>query len=165
MARWSSFEAAAPGLAADVRSRFESHLHHVLGTLTKSGAPRLSGTEARFHDGHLWLGCMPMSIKAKDLRRDPRFSLHSAPLDVEMTDGDAKLSGTVSEVTDLAEITRFLRAIGHGAEIPDGETIAPGVASAFVCDVAAATLTRVAGDHLEVTTWTPERGVVQRDVS
>jgi hypothetical protein len=177
MASWAEFEAAAPELAGAVGDRFESHLHHVLGTLTADGSPRLSGTEARLHDGELWLGCMPASVKARDLKRDPRFSLHSAPVDVEMTDGDAKVSGRVVEVTDQQRLKDWLTAIGHGNEQEDvaangagdsatddgGEAALSGVL-AFVCDLDAATLTKVAGDHLEIATWTPSRGLVVREV-
>ena len=165
MATWSEFEEAAPELAAAIRGRIEAHLHHVLGTLTADGSPRLSGTEVRFHDGQLWLGCMPTSVKARDLTRDSRFALHSAPTDVEMTDGDAKLNGTVTEVTDLQAITDFMRAIGHGDAIPEGETIAADAARAFVCDIHAATLTKVAGESLEVTTWSRTKGLTVRRIS
>ena len=161
MGSWNEFESAAPGLAAAIQGRIESHLHHVLGTLRLDGSPRLSGTEARFHDGQLWLGCMPGSVKSRDLRRDPRFALHSAPTDVEMTDGDAKLSGIVVEVTDPDRIKAFLIAIGHGGENGDPD---PAEALAFTCDIASATLTKVAVDHLEVTTWTPHRGLFTNDV-
>jgi len=170
MAGWSEVEAAAPELAAAVKGRIEGHLHHVVGTLTADGSPRLSGTEARFHDGQLWLGCMPKSVKARDLRRDARFALHSAPLDPEMIDGDAKLSGTVAEVTDLVAMTNFMIAIGHGGDpehggLEPGTEMDPGVATAFVCDIDAVTLTKVAVDHLEVTTWTASGGLMVRDVS
>lgn len=170
MASWSEVEAAAPELAAAVRGRIEGHLHHVVGTLTADGSPRLSGTEARFHDGQLWLGCMPKSIKARDLRRDPRFALHSAPLDAEMLDGDAKLSGTVNEVTDLRAITDFMIAIGHGGDpeqggLEPGTEIDPDVAAAFICDIDAVTLTKVNIDHLELTTWTSAGGVTVRSVT
>lgn len=165
MAAWSAVEAGAPELAASVRGRFEAHLHHVVGTLTASGAPRLSGTEVRFHDGQVWLGCMPGSIKARDLRRDPRVAMHAAPIEVEMQLGDAKLAGTTTEITDLAAITDFLRAVGHGDEIPDGQTVDAGVAAAFVVDIASVSLTRVAGEQLEITTWTEADGVVVRHVS
>lgn len=165
MARWSDFEASAPGLATAVQARFESHLHHVLGTLSADGSPRLSGTEARFHDGQLWLGCMPASVKARDLRRDARFALHSAPIDVEMIEGDAKVCGVVSEVADLVAMTDFMIAIGHGAELEAGTPMEPGIATAFVCDVHAVTLTKVADDHLNVTTWTIDGGLVVRAVT
>lgn len=165
MASWSEIEQTAPDLAAAVRARIEGHLHHVLGTLTADGSPRLSGTEARFHDGQLWLGCMPKSIKARDMRRDARFALHSAPLDPEMIDGDAKLSGTVTEVTDLRALTDFMIAIGHGEGLEPGSEMDPGIATAFVCDVTAVTLTKVNVDHLDMTTWTATGGLVVREVS
>lgn len=166
MATWGAFEASAPDFATAVGGRFQSHLHHVLGTLRADGSPRLSGTEARLHDGELWLGCMPPSIKARDLRRDPRFSLHSAPVDVEMAEGDAKVSGTVVEMTDRQRIKDWLIAIGHWNEADDDgddEAVLSGVL-AFVCDLDSATLTKVAGDHLEITTWTPTDGIVVRQV-
>ena len=164
MASWRDFETAAPELAGTVRTRFEAHLHHVLGTLTKDGSPRLSGTEARFHDGQLWLGCMPTSLKGKDLVRDPRFALHSAPIDVEMIEGDAKVSGTVSVVTDPQRIVEWLVAIGHGPA-PDEEAGDGGIGEvlAFVCDIESASLTKVAVDHLAISTWTPNGGLVERE--
>ncbi len=173
MASWGDFETAAPDLAAAIRGRFDGHLHHVLGTLTRGGSPRLSGTEARFHDGDLWLGCMPSSLKGKDLLRDPRFALHSAPVDVEMVDGDAKVSGTVTVVTDPQRIAEWLFAIGHGPD-PDGPDLADhdhadeqessiGEVLAFVCDIESATLTKVAVDHLAISTWTPTGGPVERE--
>lgn len=165
MTSWSAFEEAAPDLASAVRGRIEGHLHHVVGTLTADGSPRLSGTEARFYDGQLWLGCMPKSIKARDLRRDPRFALHSAPLDAEMVDGDAKLSGTVTEVDDLRALTDFMIAIGHGEGLEAGTEMDPNVATAFVCNLDAVTLTKVNVDHLEVSTWTVDGGLVVRAVS
>ncbi len=168
MATWDEFATASPDLAAAVRQRFEAHLHHILGTLMADGSPRLSGTEARFHDGELWLGCMPASRKGKDLLRDPRFALHSAPIDAEMGDGDAKLSGTVSVVTDERRIAEWLFAIGHGPDPdestePDGTTADIGEVLAFVCDIGSATLITLAGDHLDVTTWTPSGGLVVQE--
>ena len=64
----------------------------MLGTLRADGSPRLTGLEVHFGEGELWLAMMPDSRKADDLRRDPRFSVHSAP-DVSMVDGDAKVGG------------------------------------------------------------------------
>ncbi len=145
-----------------MQSRFEAHLHHILGTLRTDGSPRLSGTEARFFDGELWLGCMPGSVKAKDMRRDPRIAIHSAPLDVEMKDGDAKLSGQAVEVDDPDRIVAFLIGVGHGTA--DDPPDASG-ALAFTVDLLSATLTVVAGDHLEVSTWAEGRGTSTVEVS
>src|SRR5205823_6748377 len=76
-AAWAVVEAAEPEFAGRVRERFGAFRHHVLATLRKDGAPRLTGLEADFRDGELWLGMMVGSRKALDLRRDPRFSLHA----------------------------------------------------------------------------------------
>ncbi len=78
-----------------------------------------------------------------------------------MADGDAKLSGKVVEVTDPERIKAFLIAIGHGGEENDPD---PASALAFTCNIESATLTKVAVDHLEVTTWTPHRGLFTNDV-
>ena len=82
-----------------------------------------------------------------------------------MVDGDAKLSGNVTEVTDLRALTDFMIAIGHGEGLEPGTELDPGVATAFVCDIDAVTLTKVNVDHLEVTTWTKNGGLVVRSVS
>ena len=68
--------------------------------------------ETKYSDGELWLAMMPDSRKAADLRRDPRFSLHSAPLDLELRDGDARIDGHAVEVHDDATIERFLGSPG-----------------------------------------------------
>ena len=36
-----------------------------------------AAAEVEFADSELWLGMMPASLKALDLRRDPRLALHS----------------------------------------------------------------------------------------
>ena len=95
---WDEFEHEAPALAAAVHARLTATLHSILGTVRADGAPRLTGLEVHFGEGELWLAMMPDSRKADDLRRDPRFSVHSAP-DVAMVDGDAKVSGRASSST------------------------------------------------------------------
>ena len=87
MAGWDEFARSAPDLATAVRRRFDSHRHKMLATLRRDGSPRISGIETTFADGELWLGMMPGSLKALDLRRDPRLALHSASLDPNMSDG------------------------------------------------------------------------------
>jgi hypothetical protein len=81
MARWEDVAAAEPGFAARVRQEFEAHRHKRLATLRKDGSPRISGIEMDFADGEVWLGVMPDSVKARDLRRDPRLAVHSASED------------------------------------------------------------------------------------
>lgn len=102
MSSWSEFEAAAPALAAEVRRRLDAHVHKTLATLRRDGGPRISGTETLLVDGELWVGSMPDARKARDLRRDPRFALHSGSDDPPAWDGDAKLAGRAEEVLDEA---------------------------------------------------------------
>lgn len=149
MARWQDVIAAEPGFAAAVQGAFDAHLHKALATLRKDGSPRLSGIEATFLDGELWLGMMPGSLKARDLMRDPRMALHSAMVDLTMANGDAKLSGRALEVTDPVTML----ALAHG-----NEEIANG-AHLFRVDIDEVVLTRVAGDHLLIDSWHEGRGL------
>jgi hypothetical protein len=100
MPSWSEFEAEAPELAARVRERLDAHRHKTIATVRRDGSPRISGTEAQFRDGELWIGSMWQALKARDLQRDPRFALHSASDDPDVWTGDAKLAGVAEEITD-----------------------------------------------------------------
>src|SRR3954447_4322662 len=100
MPSWSEFEAAAPALAAAVRARLDAHVHKTLATVRRDGSPRISGTEATFRDGELYIGSMWRAQKALDLQRDPRFALHSGSEDPPEWPGDAKLAGVVEEIVD-----------------------------------------------------------------
>ncbi len=98
MATWSEVEAAEPAFAARVRALLDAHKHKTIATLRTDGSPRISGIEVQFADGELTFGSMPGARKGADLRRDPRFALHSAsvapPEGAEATwSGDAKVAG------------------------------------------------------------------------
>jgi len=145
MATWAEFEAQAPDLAARVLEAFGRHKHHVLATLRRDGSPRVSGTEVTIALGALWLGCMPDSMKGRDLARDPRFALHSAPLDVKLDAPDARVSGRALAVTDAEVLAAFWRVLGHD------ET--PMEAVVFRCELADASLITVEADELVVDSW------------
>ncbi len=101
-ANWATFTEAEPDLARTVEDRFGAFTHHVLATLRKDGSPRTTGLEVRFLNGELWLGMMPNSLKALDLRRDPRFALQANPGEgTTMGGGDVRISGRAVEVEDL----------------------------------------------------------------
>ncbi|MGC5563852.1 pyridoxamine 5'-phosphate oxidase family protein [Streptomyces sp. FR-108] len=101
---WAAFIAAEQDLARTVEERFAGFTHHVVATLRKDGSPRTSGLEVRFLNGELWLGMMPDSLKALDLRRDPRFALQANPgPGTEMAGGDVRIAGRAVEVEDPAE--------------------------------------------------------------
>ncbi|WP_079064605.1 pyridoxamine 5'-phosphate oxidase family protein [Streptomyces sp. NRRL F-4489] len=109
---WAASEAVEPEFAAAVRERFGAYRHHVLATLRKDGSPRLSGLEADFRYGELWLGMMIGSRKALDLRRDPRFALHANPGGgTDLAEGDVRLSGRAVEVTDPGLKARYAAAV------------------------------------------------------
>jgi hypothetical protein len=152
MATWSDIEAEAPELAAAAKKVFEAHIHKTLATIRKDGSPRISGTEAKFFEGDIYLGSMPGSRKAADLLRDPRLALHSAPLDTKLVDGDAKLSGRAVQVTDEDTIRRFTGTLDQHPteEFP-----------LFRIDITDLTLTRVSGDFIVVETWREGRGVTK----
>ncbi|OMI87237.1 pyridoxamine 5'-phosphate oxidase [Streptomyces sp. M1013] len=98
---WAGFAAAEPALADTVEARFGAYTHHVLATLRKDGSPRTTGLEVRVLGGELWLGMMPDSLKALDLRRDPRFALQANPGDgTGMGGGDVRVAGRAVEVED-----------------------------------------------------------------
>jgi len=156
LASWSRIAGSDPAFATSVQAIFDAHKHKTMATLRRDGSPRISGIEATFADGELWLGMMPDSRKALDLRRDPRLALHSAsvspPEGAESSwSGDAKLAGRAVEL-DPAEADAWLRA--HGAP--------PGPGHVFKVDITEVTLTRVGdpADHLVIQLWRPDQGVV-----
>ncbi|MDP9420274.1 MAG: pyridoxamine 5'-phosphate oxidase family protein [Actinomycetota bacterium] len=100
MPRWSEVAASAPPFAAAVQAVFDAHVHKTLATLRADGSPRLSGIEASFNDGEVWFGAMWESRKALDLRRDPRFELHSGSVDPPEWAADARIAGRAEEIDD-----------------------------------------------------------------
>ena len=105
MASWAEVEREAPELAALARGFLDAFVHKTLATIRRDGSPRISGTEAAFRDGELWIGSMWRARKALDLQRDPRFALHSgSPNPDAGWTGDAKLAGRMEEVTDPERI-------------------------------------------------------------
>jgi hypothetical protein len=144
MTTWREVEDAEPEFAGRVRALFEARRHHTVATLRADGSPRISGIETVIADGELTFGSMPGARKGADLRRDPRFALHSATVDpVEGAEarwpGEAKISG---------------RAIAAGAvEGQEGDL--------FRADIAEVVHTHLddAATQLVVEWWTPTRGL------
>jgi hypothetical protein len=150
-ATWGTFATDAPELAAAVEARLTATKHHVLASLRRDGAPRVSGTEVVLKSPDLLLGSMPDAVKAKDLRRDPRFALHANPGDGSMDGGDAKLTGLAVEVTDPDEI----------AVLMDDVTAPPGPMHLFRLQLTEVVLTSLHpdGDRLVIELWRPGQGV------
>ncbi|WP_354639853.1 pyridoxamine 5'-phosphate oxidase family protein [Kitasatospora camelliae] len=146
MTTWQDFEQEAPDLAPAVRARFDAAKHHVLATLRRGGAPRVSGTEIEFIGADLTIGSMYGAVKAMDLRRDGRFALHSNPGDGTMAEGDAKVSGVAVEITDPVEVAAY------ESDLPQPPQ---GPYHAFRLEPTEVVLTEVAGDHLRIRSWRP----------
>lgn len=145
MTAWRDIEQAEPKFAQRVRALFDAHRHKTIATLRADGSPRISGIEAVFEDGELVFGSMPNARKGADLRRDPRFALHSATVDpVQGAEaqwpGEAKISG------------RAIAAGPDGGE-PDGVRF-----RADIADVVHTHLDEKA-TMLVVEWWTPARGL------
>ncbi len=155
MASWTDVEAAAPELAATARLRFEAHGLGLLATLRRDGSPRISGIEPLFALGELWLGMMPGSRKAADVARDPRFALHNATTDKNVSEGDAKIGGLAVPVDDEAEFARFGEAFAAATGYPPP----PGPFPLFKADVREVSTVKPAGDHLDIESWREGRGV------
>ncbi|NUR25037.1 MAG: pyridoxamine 5'-phosphate oxidase family protein [Catenulispora sp.] len=135
MATWQQFAESAPDLATAVKARFTATKHHVLATLRRDGAPRVSGTEVDFDDaGRLRLGSMPDAVKGRDLKRDGRFALHANPGDGSMDGGDSKIAGLATEVPN------------EGSDL-------------FDLDIREVVHTTVEDDQLRIRFWTPEAGL------
>ncbi len=149
MTSWADFAADQPRLADIVRRCFAIRKHGTLATLRRDGSPRISGTEVEFTEDGLYLGMMPGSRKALDLRRDPRLALHCPTEDTPEDSpgswlGDAKISGGSREVTDPTRVDEPHR---------------------FVIDVLEVVHTTVGApaDHLVITSWHAGRGLQRRE--
>lgn len=151
MASWRQIVADEPDFAARVQEHFDRHVHKTLATLRRDGSPRISGTEATVGGGELWFGSMPGSRKGEDLRRDPRFALHSASDDPPNWTGDAKVAGRAIRVTDPDALATLGVEPGPGSE----------GASYFITDLQEVVLTRLGdpADHLVIESWHEGRGL------
>ncbi|MES9519265.1 pyridoxamine 5'-phosphate oxidase family protein [Streptomyces capoamus] len=109
---WADFRRAVPDLARTAEERFGAYRHHVLATLRQDGSPRTCGIEVRFLGGQLWLGMMPGSRKALDLRRDPRFTLQANPGEgTGMGGADIRIGGRAYEVEDGAARAAYVEEV------------------------------------------------------
>jgi hypothetical protein len=80
----------------------------LLGTLRPDGSPRISPIEPYLAGGELVTGALAWSRKAADLRRDPRYVLHSAVTDPDAGEGQLKLYGLAMEANQEVEAVEQL---------------------------------------------------------
>jgi hypothetical protein len=162
MATWKEFSQEAPEIAGLAERRLVATGLMLLATLRRDGFPRISpvepvlaGDRLVLHDDKLWLGMMADSTKSRDLRRDGRCGLHTATADKQVSQGDVKLWGTATSVTDHTTLARFsddiFESVGFRFEV--------GSFDAFDIDLLGASSVEVADDVMYVKTWKPGKRV------
>ena len=158
MASWSEVEAAEPAFAARVRELFDAEKHKTIATVRADGGPRISGIEVEFAEGELTFGSMPHARKGADLRRDPRFALHSAS--VAPPEGQEALWAGDAKVAGLAVFAGPIEGPAEGSGEGSGEGDA-AAGELYRADLREVVLTRLnpAATHLRIEWWTPEKGL------
>jgi hypothetical protein len=153
MATWKELTEAAPRIAGIFARRHAATGNLcMLATIRSDGFPRISPMEPRIFEGELWLVGMPDTTKFRDLHRDPRFCLHTATVDTQVTDGDAKLWGVVHDVADRALHQRFAEALFEET----GFDLRGQLFSYFyAADLTGASTVEVHDGHLDITVWKP----------
>ena len=96
-AGWPEMELGAPEIARLGMARLNAARVALLGTLCCDGSPRISPVEPCFAAGQLLVGAMAWSAKAADLRRDPRYVLHSTVTSPDSGEEELKLYGSAAE--------------------------------------------------------------------
>ena len=116
-----------------------------MATVRADGSPRISGIEVVFEDGELVFGSMPGARKGADLRRDPRFALHSATVD--------PVEGSEAQWPGEAKI--------YGQAIAAGSVIDGPAGDRFQADIAEVVHTHLNNEAtmLVVEWWTPAHGL------
>lgn len=163
MASWAKFQLEAPELAARARHHLDRHGHKTVATLRRDGSPRITGTELASHDGQLWLPGMVGARRFDDLRRDPRYALHSGSDDPQVwrsspdVVGDAKVAGTAQEITDPQVLADVAAALS--ADAPPDEQVSAGSFELFRLDISEVVVVRLGEGHLLIESWHEGRGV------
>jgi hypothetical protein len=153
MTTWDEFVDGAPTISEIFRRRHAATGNLcMLGTLRADGWPRISPLEPRMFEGELWVGGMPDTRKFDDLARDPRFTLHTATVDTQVSEGDAKLWGVVENRPDPELHRRYAEALYaetgfdlRGQEFP----------YFYAADIRGASSVQVGGGHLDIHVWEP----------
>jgi hypothetical protein len=160
MMTWDEFAEAAPRIAAIFQRRHAAaEKLCMLATTRSDGYPRISPMEPRIFEGYLAMVGMPGTTKFRDLARDPRFCLHTATMDTNVADGDAKLWGTVHDLQQPDLHQRFADDLYQDIGLDlRGQEFRPF----YVADINAASSVEMVDGHMDVTIWRlgePERVV------
>lgn len=153
MTSWSEFAAAAPR-TSEIFARRHAATGNLcmLATIRADGSPRISPMEPRMFEGELWLIGMPGTTKFRDLTRDPRFCLHTATVDTQVSEGDAKLWGAAENVRDKGVHQRFAEALfeetGFDLRGQEFDQFLRG-------NITSASAVELVDNQLQITVWKP----------
>ncbi|MFN0110131.1 MAG: pyridoxamine 5'-phosphate oxidase family protein [Blastocatellia bacterium] len=100
---WNDFKTAAPELAEAGEKLFERVGVVMVGSIRKDGSPRISPVEPLFAGNELYFGMMPDTLKAHDLLRDGRCTIHNVISDKNAAEGEFKINGVMRTVEDESE--------------------------------------------------------------
>jgi hypothetical protein len=112
MATWSQFAADVPELAAFAADRLGQGVAY-LATIRADGPPRAHPVTPIIGEGRLFLFMEPTSPKGRDLRRDPRFALHSLVIDSAGSGGEVYVRGRATPTDDPADRDAAMRSANY----------------------------------------------------
>ena len=154
--QWNEFGRAAPEIAVSAEKRIRDDGFCFLGTIKRDGTPRISPVEATFAGGRLVFGMPHKSLKAIDLKRDPRCSIHSAVTTKDNMYGDFKISGVVDEIWDKS----FYQILADMAVKEFGHSLPFGAAFYVTIDIKSVSF--VDAPKRQVLVWDEESGLKEK---
>lgn len=156
MVNWTDFAADAPRIAGIFTRRHAATGNLcLLGTTRSDGFPRISPIEPRIVGDELVIVGMPNTTKFTDLGRDPRFCLHTATVDPQVVEGDAKIFAEARNLQDHDLHKRFADELFEESGFDlRGEVFDPF----YVADIVGASSVEVEEHELAITIWKPGEG-------
>jgi len=116
MTTWAEFSKAAPDLAAFGERRFCEAEVAYIATVRADGSPRVHPVTPVLCDGRLYLFMEPTSPKGHDLRREPRYAMHSLVTDQHGNPGEFHIKGRGQLVQDATVLARVAEAAPYEPE-------------------------------------------------
>ena len=133
MTTWGEFAEAAPELAAFGEERFREAEVAYVATVRADGSPRVHPVTPVLCDGRLYLFMDEGSPKGRDLRREPRYAMHSLVTDQDGNPGEFHVKGLGQAVEDPVVRARVAEAAPY-------ETMERWIAWEFSVEEAASTV-------------------------
>lgn len=102
MTTWGEFAERAQELAEFGERRFREAEVAYVATVRADGSPRVHPVTPVLCEGRLYLFMEPTSPKGHDLRREPRYAMHSLVTDQHGNPGEFHIKGRAGPVDDAA---------------------------------------------------------------